>query len=230
MTAPRFLVRLRRLWPYFADARLGIWLVLGGSLVAALTEPLVPALLKPLIDSGFNSNELPLWIVPVVVIGIFTVRGAAGFVAQYGLSWSANLGMLNLRRAMFDRLMDAAPTLFAQSTASSLTNTLAYEVQTGTNSLVYSLQTMVRDALMLVALLAYLLWLNWQLTIFVAILIPGSGAGDANLEPAPAPPDDCRPGGHRRTGLCGRGKRDGLANRAPARREANPDAALSGSR
>ena len=172
MTTPRFLVRLRRLWPYFADARLGIWLVLGGSLVAALTEPLVPALLKPLIDSGFNSNELPLWLVPLVVIGIFTVRGVAGFVAQYGLSWTANLGMLNLRKAMFDRLMDASPTLFTQSTASSLTNTLAYEVQTGTNSLVYSLQTLVRDALMLIALLGYLLWLNWPLTIFVAILIP----------------------------------------------------------
>ncbi len=172
MTTPRFIDRLRRLWPYFAGARLGVWLVLGGSLIGALTEPLVPALLKPLIDSGFNSDELPLWLVPVVVIGIFTVRGAAGFVAQYGLSWTANLGMFNLRRAMFERLLDAAPTLFAQSTASSLTNTLAYEVQTGTNSLVYSLQTLVRDTLMLIALLAYLLWLNWELTIFVAILIP----------------------------------------------------------
>ncbi|WP_418319547.1 lipid A export permease/ATP-binding protein MsbA [Piscinibacter sakaiensis] len=172
MTHPRFIDRLRRLWPYFAGAKLGVWLVLGGSLVGALTEPLIPALMQPLLDSGFSSNELPLWLVPVVVIGIFTVRSAAGFIAQYGLSWTANLGMLNLRTAMFARLMDAAPSLFTTSTASSLTNTLAYEVQTGTNSLVYSLQTLIRDSLMLAALLAYLLWLNWQLTIFVAILIP----------------------------------------------------------
>ena len=172
MTDARFIDRLRRLWPYFAGGRTGVLLVLAGALVGALTEPLIPALMQPLLDSGFNSNKLPLWLVPLAVIGIFAVRSGAGFVAQYGLSWSANLGMQNLRRAMFARLLDAAPTLFSESTNSSLTNTLTYEVQAGTNQLVYSLLTLVRDSLMLVALLAYLLWLNWQLTIFVAVLIP----------------------------------------------------------
>ncbi len=167
-----FWQRLRRLWPYFAGGRLGVLLVLGGALVGAITEPMIPALMQPLLDNGFNSNQLPLWLVPVAVIGLFAVRSLAGFVAQYGLAWSANLGMLSLRRAMFARLLDAEPSLFTTSTASSLTNTLAYEVQTGTTSLVYSLLTLVRDSLMLVALLGYLLWLNWQLTIFVAVLIP----------------------------------------------------------
>ena len=170
--ARSFWQRLRRLWPYFAGSRVGVMLVLGGALVGALTEPLIPAMMQPLLDSGFNSDRLPLWLIPLVVIGIFALRSGAGFVAQYGLAWSANLGMLNLRRAMFARLMDAAPALFSESTTSSLTNTLAYEVQTGTHQLVYSLLTLVRDSLMLVALLAYLLWLNWPLTIFVAVLIP----------------------------------------------------------
>ncbi|MFG5409340.1 lipid A export permease/ATP-binding protein MsbA [Piscinibacter sakaiensis] len=164
--------RLRRLWPYFAGSRLGVLMVLGGALVGAVTEPMIPALMKPLLDSGFNDNSLPLWLVPVVIIGLFAVRSAAGFVAQYGLSWTANHGMLNLRRAMFDRLFEASPTLFSQASASSLTNTVVYEVQNGTYSLVNSLLTLVRDSLMLVAMLAYLLWLNWQLTLFVAVLIP----------------------------------------------------------
>jgi ATP-binding cassette, subfamily B, bacterial MsbA len=175
MTTPTFTARLRRLWPYFAGGRRGVWLVLGGALVGAATEPMVPGLLKGLLDKGFKDSALPLWLVPLAVIGVFTVRSAAGFIAQYGLAWTANLGMLNLRRAMFARLLDAAPSLFTTATASSLTNTVAYEVQTGTNQLVYSLLTLVRDSLALVALLGYLLWLNWQLTIFVAVLIPAVG-------------------------------------------------------
>lgn len=175
MTTPTFTARLRRLWPYFAGGRRGVWLVLGGAVVGAATEPMIPGLLQPLLDSGFKNSSLPLWLVPVAVIGIFAVRSAAGFVAQYGLAWTANLGMLSLRRAMFARLLDASPQLFNTSTASSLTNTVAYEVQTGTNQLVYSLLTLVRDSLVLVALLGYLLWLNWQLTIFVAVLIPAVG-------------------------------------------------------
>ena len=172
MTTPTFSARLRRLWPYFSGGRRGVWLVLGGAVVGAATEPMIPGLLQPLLDSGFKNSTLPLWLVPLAVIGLFAVRSAAGFVAQYGLAWIANLGMLNLRRAMFARLLDAAPPLFTTSTASSLTNTVAYEVQNGTNQLVYSLLTLIRDSLVLVALLGYLLWLNWQLTIFVAVLIP----------------------------------------------------------
>ena len=82
--------RLRRLAPYFAPSRFGFALAIVGTIVAAATEPLIPALMQPLLDRGFQQGGLPLWLVPVVVIGIFAVRGIAGFVAQYGLSWAAN--------------------------------------------------------------------------------------------------------------------------------------------
>jgi ATP-binding cassette, subfamily B, bacterial MsbA len=68
--------------------------------------------------------------------------------------------------------MTAKPALFGQNTTTSLLNTLVYETQAGTMQLVGALLTIVKDSLTLVALLAYLLWLNWQLTLFVAILFP----------------------------------------------------------
>jgi subfamily B ATP-binding cassette protein MsbA len=45
-------------------------------------------------------------------------------------------------------------------------------VQSGAQQLVYSSMTLLRDALTLVALLGYLLWLNWKLTLFVGVLLP----------------------------------------------------------
>jgi subfamily B ATP-binding cassette protein MsbA len=77
-----------------------------------------------------------------------------------------------MRGAMFQRLLDAEPALFTRHSASSLTNTLAYEVQSGTSMLVNSLLTLLKDSLALVALLGYLLYLNWQLTLFVGVLFP----------------------------------------------------------
>jgi subfamily B ATP-binding cassette protein MsbA len=53
-----------------------------------------------------------------------------------------------------------------------MTNTLVYETQGGVTTLVGCLLTLVRDTLTLVALMGYLLWLNWQLTLFVALLFP----------------------------------------------------------
>ena len=52
-----------------------------------------------------------------------------------------------MRALMFARLLDAEPALFTRNTASSLANTLTFEVQNGANQLVYSLQSLVRDSL-----------------------------------------------------------------------------------
>ncbi len=164
--------RLARISPFFRDTRRGVVTVMLAALVAASTEPMIPALMQPLLDSGFKAGTLPLWLVPVVLIGLFAVRGVAGFAAQYGLAWVANRGTLAMRKAMFERLLDAQPSLFTRQSASSLINTLTYEVQGGAGQLVSSLLTLVKDSLTLVALLAYLLWLNWQLTAFIAVLFP----------------------------------------------------------
>lgn len=165
--------RLLRLWPYFRNARTGIVFAALATVVGALTEPLIPALLKTLLDDGFNQGKVALWMVPVAFMGLFGIRGMASFVAQYALSYTANTGMLNMRRAMFARMNAAQLSLFSQQSSSKLSNTLVYEVQTGSQMLVSSFITLARDSLTLVALMGYLLYLNWKLTLIVIAVFPG---------------------------------------------------------
>ena len=164
--------RLARIAPFFRGSRKGFALAIAAGALGALTEPLIPAMMKPLLDRGFDGGRLALWTVPVAVIGLFALRGVAGFVAQYALSWSANNGVAHMRTAMFNRLLTAQPALFTQQSASALTNTVSFEVQNGANQLVYSVTSLVKDTLTLAALLGYLMWLNWKLTLFVAVLFP----------------------------------------------------------
>jgi len=169
---PTLLQRFARVAPYFRRSRGAIVAAALASVVGAATEPLVPALMQPLLDKGFSGQGLPLWWVPAAFITLFFVRGLAGFVAQYALSAAATRGILELRQAMFAHLMKADPGLFKRQSASQLTNTLVYEVQQGANQLVGSLLVAVKDSLTLVALLSYLLWLNWKLTLMIAVLFP----------------------------------------------------------
>jgi ATP-binding cassette, subfamily B, bacterial MsbA len=172
MSTP-LLQRLSRIAPYFRTARAGFVAAFIAAAVAAATEPLVPELLKRLLDDGFGpQRSFPLWHVPVAFIGLFALRGLAAFVAQYALAWSANRGVLTLRDAMFDRLLNAAPVLYARHTGSSLTNMLVYEVQSGSQLLVQTLLVIVRDSLTISFLFASLLWRNWQLTLFIVLLAP----------------------------------------------------------
>ena len=164
--------RLARLWTYFSEYRLGWVLAIAGTLISALTEASVPALLKPLLDEGFTQGSLPIWTVPLAIVGLFALRGVAHFASQYALARIANEGMVKLRRQLFDRLLNADLALFARQSASQLANTIVYEVQTGTTMLVQSLLNLGRDSFSVLALMGYLLYLNWSLTLIVLVLVP----------------------------------------------------------
>jgi subfamily B ATP-binding cassette protein MsbA len=166
------LTRLLRLRPYFGKPAVAWGLAVIATVLMALTEPLIPALLKPLLDKGFQRGSLDLWMVPVALILLFGVRGLCGFLTQVALAKVTSSGLLALRAAMFRKLLDAELNLFRQQSASALANTLVYEVQTGAAMLVGALISLTRDSLTLVALIGYLLIVNWKLTLIVAFLFP----------------------------------------------------------
>ena len=169
---PRIRHRLIRAFAHFTQP-ISAWVVTGVCVVlVSITEPLIPALLKPLLDKGFAQNDFPVWQVPIALIGLFGLRGLGVFISQVAMAKATNHGLIQLRMKMFARLQNADLALFKQQTASALGNTLVFEVQNGAQLMVSSLMSLVRDSLTLLALVAYLLYLNWQLSLIVALLFP----------------------------------------------------------
>lgn len=166
------MARLRCLLPYFGGLK-GTWAVVAaGAIVGAATEPLIPALLKPLLDRGFQQGKLEIWTVPVALLLLFGVRSFAGYVSQIGLTKITNHGLLALRQAMFNKILVAHLKLFTEQSSSALANTVVYEVQSGSVMLVNSLLSLTRNGLTLLALTSYLFYLNWELTLIVAAVSP----------------------------------------------------------
>jgi ATP-binding cassette, subfamily B, bacterial MsbA len=165
--------RVQRLFPYFSGTGWAMTAMITATTVAAVSEPVIPALMKPLLDRGFHGEAFNLWLVPLALMGLFALRGLAGFIAHYSLAYMANQAMVTLRTRLFGRLLDAPMTMFGQTSASALSNTVVYEVQTGTTLLVNSMLSLIKDSLTLVALLAYLLYINWKLTLIVLVIFPG---------------------------------------------------------
>ena len=164
--------RFARVWPYFNGSRAGWALAVGATLVASATEPFIPALLKPLLDRGFQRGSLDLWLIPLALILLFTVRGLSGFLAQFALAKVTNDGLLELRKAMFGKLLTARLTLFQEQSSSAISNTVVYEVFNGSSTLINAAMRLARDVLTLLALVAYLVYLNWKLTLIVGLLFP----------------------------------------------------------
>ena len=169
---PALLHRVARVWPYFSGSRSGWALAIGATITASATEPFLPALLKPLLDRGFQQGSFNIWLVPLALMLLFTVRGLSGFLAQFALAKVTNDGLLRLRTAMFGKLLRAQLALFANQSSSTLANTVVYEVFNGSSMLINAILKLARDVLTLVALVGYLVYLNWKLTLIVALLFP----------------------------------------------------------
>ena len=164
--------RIRRFMPYFGTLP-GTWaLVAISAVVGAATEPMIPALLKPLLDRGFQQGELEIWTVPVSLLLLFGVRGLAGYISQIGLTRITHQGLQLMRQAMFAKILAAELQLFTKQSSSALSNTVVYEVQNGATMLVNAMLSLTRNGLTLVALTGYLFYLNWKLTLIVAAIFP----------------------------------------------------------
>lgn len=164
--------RLLRAARFFNTPTIAWLAVVVSVIIVSISEPMIPALLKPLLDRGFVQGKIELWLVPVSLIGLFAVRGLCVFTSQVAMAKISNQGLLKLRTQMFEKLLHAHPDLYRQQSASALGNTLVYEVQTGASMMVQSLLSMARDTLTLLALVGYLLYLNWKLSLIVALLFP----------------------------------------------------------
>ncbi len=164
---------LRWLLPYFAASK-KLWIAAAlATVVSSMTDPMLPALMKQLLDRGFDTEGFPLWSVPLAVLVLFAVRGTAGFLADLALARITQDGLLAMRRDMFARLLDARFGLFKEQNATTLSNTVVYEVQNGATMLTNALIALLKDALTAVALLGYLIYLNWKLTLIVFVIVPG---------------------------------------------------------
>ncbi len=151
----------------------GFVLTLAATVLAAATEPLFPALMKPLLDKGFGQggNDWLAWL-PLAIIGIFMLRGVAGFFASYGMSWVSNRVITDLRQLMFERLM-RLPTSYFDAHASSVPATrIAYDVNGVAAAATSTLTVLIRDSLSVIGLVAWLLYLNWKLTLISLAVIP----------------------------------------------------------
>ena len=154
-------------WRIFA---LGV----AAMVLTASTEPALPAIMQFLLDDGFGDKGNPhlMWTAPLLIIGLFLARGVFTFTMNYAMNEVSNAVLFDLRRVMFDRLVQMPVSYFSSNPAGTIIARLVNDVQNVTQSLASVLIIMVRDSCVIMGLLGWLLYLNWQLTMIAFVLIP----------------------------------------------------------
>ena len=165
-TARQLLAYARLQWRWLA---LALVLFMFGAAV----EPAIPALFKKLIDSGFKDGlDYPLWLVPVIIIGLFLLRGGLNFCATYVVQASIGRIVLQLRTDLMAALLRARSDLFASLSPGQAVNKIISDPNIASQVLGNTLIDVVKESTTLLFLVAYLLYLNWQLTLISFVCMP----------------------------------------------------------
>jgi subfamily B ATP-binding cassette protein MsbA len=162
----RLLQHVKPYWRMFTFSIIGM-------LIFAATEPLFAAMMKPLIDGSFvERNADMVRTMPLLLVGLFLVRGIAGFINTYFLSWVGRRVVADLREQMFAHLLRAPTRYFDQHGAGHLLAKLTYNVENVSNAATSAVTTLVRDGFTVIGLMGFMLYLNAGLSAIFLIIGP----------------------------------------------------------
>jgi len=170
LTSTQLYLRLLR---YVKPYRGVFALALFGMMLVAATEPALPAILKPLLDGTFvDKDERIMKWTPFIIVAIFLVRGIADYIAHYSINWVGNRVVMDLRNAMFDKLLQLPAPYYDNHPAGNLMSKVTFDVTQVTTAATTVLTVIVKDGLAAIGLLAWMLWLNWKLTLLSLAMTP----------------------------------------------------------
>jgi subfamily B ATP-binding cassette protein MsbA len=141
--------------------------------VTAATEPLLPALLKPMLDGTFiHKDDTVTKLAPIIILLLFFVRGVASFVGTYAIGWVGNKVVMDLREKMFHKLLTLPTRYYDDHATGSLISKLTFDVTQVTAAATSVVTVSVRDSIIIVGLLGWLFYLNWKLTLLSLVMVP----------------------------------------------------------
>jgi subfamily B ATP-binding cassette protein MsbA len=162
----RLLTYVRPYWREFAVSILCM-------AITAATEPLLPALLKPFLDGTFiqKDDSVIRWA-PLFILVIFFVRGVGGFIGTYAINWVGNKLVMDLRAAMFSKLLSLPTRFYDDHATGSLISKLIFDVTQVTAAATSVVTITIRDSIIIIGLLGWLFYLDWKLTLLSLVVAP----------------------------------------------------------
>jgi subfamily B ATP-binding cassette protein MsbA len=163
----------RRLIGYLGPHR-GVFAIgIVGMVIFAATDAGWAAFVRFFLDGTFVSRDPRMvWLVPVVLIVLFLLRGIGDFLQTYCPGFVGRQIVKRLRAQIFDRYLHLPIAFFDRQAGGVLLSRLTYNTEQVAQATTDSITVFIRDSLTILGLIGYLLYMNWKLTAFSLIVGP----------------------------------------------------------
>lgn len=141
--------------------------------VYGATDAGFAALMKPMLDQSFVAKDpQSMTLVPVLLVGLFVVRGVTGFVSSYGMSWIGRSVIYKLRREMFDRLLTLPAGYYDNQASGQLLSKVTYNTEQVAQAATNAVTVLVRDTATAAFLLGLMFYRSGILSLLFLVCGP----------------------------------------------------------
>ena len=165
-----------RVFRYAWRHRLVFLITLISTVILSASNTAFLALIKRVTDEGFVKHaHNQMILLPLMLFALMTVRALAGYASMYSMRWVARRVVEALRREAFDKMMHLSVSYFNAQSTGMLVSKLTYDIERLSTICTRSALTVFGDVMTVIGLVAYMLYLDWRLTIIFAVVTPFMG-------------------------------------------------------
>src|ERR1700733_13448483 len=163
---------IKRLLPYLKPYRPTIILTLFLGLCLSGVSLATAKLVQVIIDDIFVAkNQKMLFIAPAIVVGLFVVSGVVRFCHMYLLRYTGDVIAFDIRNDLQAKYAWMGLEFHSENASGTLMSKTTNDVSLIQQGLTL-LSDCVREPVSAIAMLSYLIYINWKLTCLILIAAP----------------------------------------------------------
>ena len=160
---------IREALPYW---KIAVVAMLSMTATAAM-EPLLPALMAPLIDESLiDKDPSSLIQIPLLIVAVFVVKGISEYVASVSSQYVAHRTVADIRSEVFAVQLDLPMVDHDTEESGRLLSRITYDVTQVGEAVSTAWMIIIKDTLMILGLLGFLIYTSWQMSLALLIAAP----------------------------------------------------------
>jgi subfamily B ATP-binding cassette protein MsbA len=141
--------------------------------IVALSTAVIAYLVKPILDEIFiNKNESLLYIIPIILIIVYVVKGVAGYVQSYFMEYIGQRIVADLQIDLYDHVVCQDVAFFSENNTGSLTSRFLFDLHRLKQAISQTITGSLRDMTTVIGLIVVMFIQDWKLALMSFTIFP----------------------------------------------------------
>ncbi len=158
----------------FARPYRGLLLLAGlGMLIEAAAGGAFSKLMEPVVNETFiDRDRAKSLLLPLAIVGLFVIRGIAGYVTDMGMGKAARSIARDVRVNVLGKYLRLPGLRFDTEPVPAMLVRLGSDADQMAQAAVDAMKVMLQQVLQIIAALVVMFWTSWQVTLAILIMAP----------------------------------------------------------